>query len=623
MVKAFECRKVVKKFPGFTLGPIDLDLEPGIVLGLVGKNGAGKTTLLQCLMELLRTNSGEIRVFGRLNDLNRPQWKLNIGYVGDFQAFWDENKSGQSNLGYLSQFYPDWSHETASSMAKRFRLPLDKRVKELSTGNRVKLALVMALAHFPRLLILDEPTSGMDPVVRSEVLDALFETLETGDRSILYATHILSDINRLADDLAFVDNGSIRLRTQKEALIERWRKVTFRLGESDVRLKASIGYRREGREHQLITPDFRTTLKELKDLGAENIQGVLIAAFGLAALHSQLGPLAVAQGGGFPGFIPMPGISPRGVAVDKAGNVYVSASVIIGADEYISIWKFTPDGEPSFLAEIGQGTIGGLMVSAKGDLYIALAAGIDRGVYRMDQKGNIELLPGSDQIFFANGLAFDNRGTLYITESVSLTGPPPPFGQGGIWRIPRGGTAELCLRDELLTGTGVLGQPVPFGANGIVYYRDDLYVTNTEKETVLRIPVWPDGSLGLPEVWTTLQEVPESPLAEGPLPVCGDGIILDVHGNLYVAVLTRSAVVRIDARNLSQETVAAFRIPVDSPLSAPLDFPASLFFGTGKGERQSLFVTNVGLGALFVPLLPWAGSGLVKIDADVPGLPFH
>jgi ABC-type multidrug transport system ATPase subunit len=106
------------------------------------------------------------------------------------------------------------------------------------------------------------------------VLDTLFETPETGDRSILYATHILSDIRRLADDLAFVDNGHIRLRTQKEALIERWRKVTFLLGNSDVRLQDAIDYRREGSEHQMVTPDFRATLKELKGLGAENIRDI-------------------------------------------------------------------------------------------------------------------------------------------------------------------------------------------------------------------------------------------------------------------------------------------------------------------------------------------------------------
>jgi sugar lactone lactonase YvrE len=251
-----------------------------------------------------------------------------------------------------------------------------------------------------------------------------------------------------------------------------------------------------------------------------------------------------------------------------------------------------------------------------------MAAGSDRGVWRVDRKGQKELLPGSAKIFFANGLAFDDRGTLYVTESVSMVSPTTP-GPGGIWRIPRRGQAELCLRDGLLAGTGALGQPVPIGANGIAYCHGHLFVTNTEQGTVLRIPVWRDGSVGVPVVWKMLQDVPESPLAGAPLPVMGDGLAVDVHGNVYVAVLTRSAVVRINARDQSQETVAAFSSQVASTPSAPLDFPASLVFGTGKGERTNLFVTNLGLGKGLVPALPWAGPGLVKIDADVPGRPLH
>jgi len=327
----------------------------------------------------------------------------------------------------------------------------------------------------------------------------------------------------------------------------------------------------------------------------------------------------------FPDFIPMPGTMPRGVAVDKVGHVYVSASVYVEAVEHIRVWKFTPAGEELFSVDIGRGTIGGLMVDAKGDLYIALAAGADRGVYRMDRQGAVELLPGSNQIFFANGLAFDDRGNLYITESVSIAspGPPPVPGPGGIWRIRRGGQVELCLRDESLAGTGVLKQPVPIGANGIAYIHGQLFVTNTEKGTVLRVPVWRDGSLGIPQLWKTLEDVPESPLAGAPLPVCGDGLVFDVFGNIYVAVLTRSAVVRLNAWNRAQRTVAAFQLADDLPLYAPLDFPASLFFGTGKGERRNLFVTNIGLGAVMVPGLPWSGPSLVKVHAGMPGRPLH
>jgi ABC-2 type transport system ATP-binding protein len=274
MEKAFESANVVKKYLDFRLGPINLDLEPGIVLGLIGPNGAGKTTLIQCLVGLLRADSGEIKIFGRPNDLEKPEWKLDIGYVGDYQAFWDENGTGAKNLQFLAQFYPNWSDAIASELARRFQLPLNKRVKELSTGNRVKLSLIMALAHSPKLLLLDEPTSGMDPVVRAEVLDVFFEILESGDRAILYATHILPEVSRLVDELAFVDNGQIRLRTSKEELIERWRKLTFRLGTAPVSFQSVVNHRQEGNDHQVISSDFSATLKQLKELGAENIQDI-------------------------------------------------------------------------------------------------------------------------------------------------------------------------------------------------------------------------------------------------------------------------------------------------------------------------------------------------------------
>jgi len=136
----------------------------------------------------------------------------------------------------------------------------------------VKLSLVSALAHLPKLLLLDEPTSGIDPVVRTEVLDVLFEILETGDRAIFYTTHILPEISRLADELAFIDNGQIWFRTPKEDLNDRWRKITFRLAKGDVPFKSVVSHRREGNDHQIISSDFEATLHQLKELGAENVQ---------------------------------------------------------------------------------------------------------------------------------------------------------------------------------------------------------------------------------------------------------------------------------------------------------------------------------------------------------------
>ena len=271
MEKAFLYKEVIKTFPDFKLGPLNLALEPGTVLGLIGPNGAGKTTSIQCLVGLLRADSGEMRVFGRPNDLNKPEWKQDIGYVGDVHVFY-ERWTGQQNLKFLSQFYPKWSDEKATELAKRFQLPLEKRAKDLSTGNRVKLSLVSALAHSPKLLLLDEPTSGIDPVVRAEVLDVLFEVLEKGNRSIFYTTHILPEVSRIADELAFIDDGQIWLRTPKEDLNDRWRKITFRLAREDIALESIVSHREEGNDHQVISSDFELTLRQLRELGAENIQ---------------------------------------------------------------------------------------------------------------------------------------------------------------------------------------------------------------------------------------------------------------------------------------------------------------------------------------------------------------
>jgi ABC-2 type transport system ATP-binding protein len=268
---AFEYIQVKKQFPDFTLGPLNLGVQPGTMLGFVGPNGSGKTTTMQCLVGLLRPDEGEIKVFGRPNDLNQPDWKQDIGYVGDIQVFY-ERWTGMRNLQFLSQFFSNWSFKKVEDLARRFHLPLEKKAKDLSTGNRVKLSLVAALAHSPRLLLLDEPTTGLDPVVRMEVLDVLFEILETGDRAIFYATHILPEISRLADELAFIDNGAIWLRAPKEDLLERWRKIAFRLSQETLTLNSAVSHRREGQNHLVVSADFEETLKQLKELKAENIE---------------------------------------------------------------------------------------------------------------------------------------------------------------------------------------------------------------------------------------------------------------------------------------------------------------------------------------------------------------
>lgn len=199
---------------------------------------------------------------------------------------------------------------------------------------------------------------------------------------------------------------------------------------------------------------------------------------------------------------------------------------------------------------------------------------------------------------------------------------PPAYGPGGIWRISRSGEVEPWFRHPLLTGIGaVLGYPV--GANGIGFSHGDLYVANTDKGLVVRIAVQPDGAAGPPEVWTTLAEVPESPLAGSPFPLMPDGLALDVFGNIYVTVISRNAVARINASDKSQETLAVLSPFAPLPLRAPLDTPASLAFGTSKGGRTTLLVTNLGWMRTIVPGPTWPGPGLVSFDAGMPGRPYR
>ena len=270
MSKAFSFKNVVKTYRDFQLGPLDIELEPGVVLGYVGPNASGKTTTMHCLVGLVRADRGEMEIFGRRIDLHHPEWRQDLGYVGDAHVFY-ENWTGERNLRFLAQFYPKWSNEIVADLARRFNLPLQKKAKELSSGNRVKLSLIAALAHSPRLFVLDEPTSGLDPVVRSEVLEVLFEVVESGERAIFYSTHILSDISRLADELAFLSEGQLLLRTGKDDLIDRWRRISFRLEGEVLEFAAVVRHRQEGRDHQIVSSDFETTRRQLAELGAENV----------------------------------------------------------------------------------------------------------------------------------------------------------------------------------------------------------------------------------------------------------------------------------------------------------------------------------------------------------------
>jgi sugar lactone lactonase YvrE len=290
-------------------------------------------------------------------------------------------------------------------------------------------------------------------------------------------------------------------------------------------------------------------------------------------------------------FNPALGELPEGVTVDKVGNVYV------GLAPLSKIVKFSPTGEVSDFAQLpaptpfGTGVVG-LAVDAPGNVYAGLASGdvSTQGVYKIYPDGSSERLPGTEAISFANALVFDKRGNLFVTDTIF----------GAVWRIPRGGSAQLWLHDETLVGfiLPAPAPPFPLGANGIAYRRGNLFVANTSKAQIVRIPVLNDGSPGTAEIFV------KDPALLTPL----DGIALDVHGNIFALVIAQNKLVRIDAETKDITTLAT--------AADGLDFPASLAFGSGKGNRQSVFVTNYAIG-------PPGGTGpaLLKVEVGTPGLP--
>ncbi len=271
MTNAFQIRNLSKKYPDFQLGPLNIDLEPGKVLGFVGPNGSGKTTTMQCMVGLLKPDEGEVEIFGRQNDPSKTDWKYDIGYVGDSHVFY-ENWSVEKNIQFISKFYPKWSHIFSNDLIKRFKMPEKMKVRKLSTGNRVKLALICALSHQPKLLIFDEPTSGLDPIVRTELLDVLFELTEDPERSIFYSTHILTDIGRLADELLFIDNGKIIKRADKEDLTEQWRQITFKFDGTLYNFDSAVDVRHEGSDYRIVSYDLESTIAYLNKIEARQIE---------------------------------------------------------------------------------------------------------------------------------------------------------------------------------------------------------------------------------------------------------------------------------------------------------------------------------------------------------------
>jgi ABC-2 type transport system ATP-binding protein len=226
--KHIEMRGVRKVYRFFTLDDVSFDLEPGQIMGFVGPNGAGKSTTLRLLMGMIAPDAGEIRVLGHEMPKAQAVAKRDIGFVSAEMKLLPHATLGW-HMEFMKSIYPEWDGGYAAALVKRFNLRPEQNARSLSLGEHVKATLLLALARHPKLLVLDEPTTGLDPVARHEVITELMDVLRDETRSILFSSHNTVDVERISDTITFLDRGRVVESDDKEKFLDRWRRIHVQL----------------------------------------------------------------------------------------------------------------------------------------------------------------------------------------------------------------------------------------------------------------------------------------------------------------------------------------------------------------------------------------------------------
>ncbi len=220
-MNAIEIKNLCKKYKGFELENINLTLPSGCIMGLVGENGAGKSTTIRLIMDIISRDSGSITILGRDNKDDFHITKQDIGVVLDKVGIYD-SFNAKDVCKIMRNAYTNWSDETFYSYLEKFDIVPKKKFKDLSKGMQMKLGIAIALSHNAKLLILDEATSGLDPVIRDELLNILSEFTRDEDHSVLISSHITSDLEKICDYFAFLRKGRLVLCEEKDRLLEKY-----------------------------------------------------------------------------------------------------------------------------------------------------------------------------------------------------------------------------------------------------------------------------------------------------------------------------------------------------------------------------------------------------------------
>ena len=272
MKNAIEIRNLVKNYGDkFTLGEINLNIPSGIIIGLIGENGAGKTTLIKSILNIIRSDKGNIKIFEKDIKINESEIKENIGVVLD-NMFFPELLMPKDINSIMKEVYKNWDEQLFNKYLSEFKLKNNQSIKSMSKGMKKKLEIATALSHHPKLLILDEPTSGLDPVVRNEVLDIFLDFIQDEEHTILLSTHITSDLEHIADKIIFINQGKVVLDQSRDDLLDNYGILKCDVDKFDTISKDDIiAYKKNKYDCEILVNDINKIKKKYKDFIVDKI----------------------------------------------------------------------------------------------------------------------------------------------------------------------------------------------------------------------------------------------------------------------------------------------------------------------------------------------------------------
>lgn len=221
MERVINLQGVSKKINGFSINDMNLQIEKGMVTGFVGENGAGKSTTIKLIMNLLKPDEGDVKIFGLDYRQHEKEIKERIGFVYDSNIFF-EGMNLKDIKKVIAPAYPQWDDALFNDYIDRFELPMNRSIKNFSKGMQMKASIALALSHHAELIIMDEPTAGLDPIFRRELLDLLQELMVDSNQTIFFSTHITTDLDRIADYIAFIQNGKLLFNQNTEQLADEY-----------------------------------------------------------------------------------------------------------------------------------------------------------------------------------------------------------------------------------------------------------------------------------------------------------------------------------------------------------------------------------------------------------------